>query len=188
MTTLESTDLAQARQYFADTRDRVAEASTGLSEAQWRFKPAPDRWSIAEILEHMVIVQERVLARMRDELAQAPAPEADRDSQAIDAIIFEKIPDRSMKAKAPAVLDPAGLWTVANTLERLSRNYERLTAFLESTPELREHVLDSPPLRFLTNGAYDSMDGYQWVITVAAHDQRHLNQILEVKEDSNYPA
>jgi hypothetical protein len=32
------------------------------------------------------------------------------------------------------------------------------------------------------------MDGYQWALTVAAHDQRHVFQILEVKADPNYPA
>jgi len=79
MTTLESTDLDQARQYFDRSRGRVVEVTTGLSNEQWRFKPAPDRWSIAEILEHMVIVHERVLGRVREQLPQAPAPPADRD-------------------------------------------------------------------------------------------------------------
>jgi uncharacterized damage-inducible protein DinB len=79
MTTLESTDIDQARQYFDRSRGRVVEVTTGLSDAQWKFKPAPDRWSIAEILEHMVIVHERVIRRVREELPQAPAPPPDRD-------------------------------------------------------------------------------------------------------------
>jgi len=46
-------DLDQARQYFAVTRSRLEKATTGLTDAQARFKPAPDCWSIAEILEHL---------------------------------------------------------------------------------------------------------------------------------------
>jgi len=187
MTTLPFTDLNQARQYFGQTRNRVIEVTTGLSDAQWRFKPAPDRWSIAENLEHMVIVQERVLGPVREQLAQAPPASADRDYEQVDRIIVEKIPDRSIKAKAPDFIQPTGQWTPLAALDRLARNYERLTGFVESTPDLREHVLESPPLRFVTNGEFEIMDGYQWALTVAAHDQRHVSQILEVQADPNYP-
>jgi hypothetical protein len=188
MTTLESTDLDQARQYFGQTLNRVHQVASGLSDAQWHFKPAPDRWSIAENLEHMVIVQERVLGPVREQLAQAPAPPAGRDCPMLDAIILEKIPDRSIKAKAPDFIEPTGQWALLPTLDRLYRNYERLIALVETTPDLREHVLEAPPLRIVTNGAHTTMDGYQWALTVAAHDERHVRQILEVKEDPNYPA
>jgi uncharacterized damage-inducible protein DinB len=187
MTTLESTDLTQAHQYFAQTRKRVLEVTTGLSDAQWRFKPAPDRWSIAENLEHMVMVQERILGPVREQLAQAPAPPADRDYEQVDRIVIEKIPDRSRKAKAPDHIAPTGQWSLPAALDRLARNYERLAGFVESTPDLREHVLESPPLRFVTNGEFETMDGYQWALVVAAHDQRHVSQILEVQADPNYP-
>ena len=188
MTTLETTDLEQARQYFDRTRGRVAEVTSDLSEAQWRFKPAADRWSISEILEHMVIVQERVLGPIRQQLAQAPAPAAGPECHQVDAIILEKIPDRSIKAKAPDFINPAGGWSQTEALDRLFQNYGRLAEFVESTPDLREHVLESPPLRIVTNGALTMMDGYQWALTAAAHDERHVRQILEVKADSNYPA
>ncbi|HWX42450.1 MAG TPA: DinB family protein [Blastocatellia bacterium] len=80
-----------ARQYFDRSRSRVVEVTTGLSDAQWRFKPAPDRWSIAEILEHMVIVHERVIGRVREQLPQEPAP-PERDYHKLDAVVIEKIP------------------------------------------------------------------------------------------------
>jgi hypothetical protein len=188
MTTLQSADLDQARQYFDYTRGRVIDVTAGLSESQWKFKPASDRWSIAELLEHMVMVQERFLGPICEQLAQAPAPPVDRDNRQIDAIVFERIPDRSIKAKAPEFIEPTGTWTLPAALDRLSRNYERLSEFVESNPGLREHILESPPLKIVTNGAFHTMDGYQWALTVAAHDERHVRQILEVKADPNYPA
>src|SRR5438067_1098609 len=166
--TLESTDLVQVREYFDYTRSRVADVTTSLSDAQWRFKPAPDRWSIAEILEHMVIVHERFLGPIREQLAQAPAPPPERDHEQVDALVPEKIPYRTIRVKAPDYIQPTGLWTLPAALDRLFRNYERLTAFIESTPDLRQHLLDAPPLRIVTNGAFDKMDGYQWALTVAA--------------------
>jgi len=187
MPTVQSTEIDQALEYFERTRQRVLEATTGLSDAQWRFKPAPDRWSIAENLEHMAIVQERVLGPVREQLAQAPAPEAGRNSQLLDRIILEKIPDRSIKAKAPEFLDPTGQWSQPEAMDRLLRNYRRLAAFVESSGDLRRHILEAPPLRIVTNGEFTTMDGYQWALTVAAHDERHVRQILEVQADPNYP-
>jgi len=188
MNTLETTDLELAREYFHQTRNRVVEATDRLSEAQLRFKPGPDHWSIAENLEHMVIVQERVLGPVRDWLLEAPAPPAGRDTRLIDTIVLEKIPDRSIKAKAPDFIQPVGDWALPLTLGRLFRNYERLIEYVESTPDLREHGLESAPLKIVTNGAFEIMDGYQWALTVAAHDERHVRQIIEVKAHPNYPA
>jgi hypothetical protein len=187
MTVIETTDLEQAQQFFERTRSRVLEVTEGLSAAQWQFKPAPDRWSIAENLEHMVIVQDRVLGPILGQLAQAPAASPDRDWRAVDAIILQRFSDRSLKAKAPEFVEPGGELSRDATLERFSRNYERMNAFIESTPGLREHVLESPPLRFVTNGEHTVADGYQWALTLAAHDERHVRQILEIKADTNYP-
>ncbi len=188
MITLEATDVEQAHQYFARTLKRVTDATLGLSDAQYRFKSAPDRWSISEILEHLVIVHERVLARIQEQLPTAPSPPADFNSRLVDAVIVDKIPDRTIKAKAPDFIEPAGLLSPSQSLDRISRSYERLAQYVESSPDLREHVLESPPLHVLTEGAYSLSDGYQWALTAAGHDERHVRQIEELKSHPNYPA
>ncbi|HKV95811.1 MAG TPA: DinB family protein [Candidatus Angelobacter sp.] len=188
MTTMVAADLEQARQYFAFTRKRLEEATAGLSGEQARFKPAPERWSIAEILEHLSIAHDRIMTRIVEQFPQAPASEPGRDSQTVDALILEKIPDRSMKASAPEFARPTSLVAPAEALDRIFRSYQRLAEFLESTADLREHVLEAMPLRFTTNGAHSTADGYQWALIAAAHDERHVRQILEVKASPNYPA
>lgn len=187
MTTLQTTEIEQARECLARSLGRVLEAANGLSDTQLRFKPAPDRWSIAENLEHIVIVQDRVLGPVREQLAQAPPPPPGTPTARIDAIVLERVPDRSIKAKAPAPIEPTGQWTLADVLERYSRNNERLAEWLESTPDLRDHSWESAPLKLLTNGEFTIMDGYQVVLTVAGHDERHVRQIEEVKGDPHYP-
>jgi hypothetical protein len=188
MITLEATDIEQAHQYFAHTVKRVTDATTGLSEAQYRFKSAPDRWSVAEILEHLVIVHERILTRIQEQLPAAPAPPADFNNRQVDAVILDKIPDRTIRAKAPDFIAPAGVLSPSQSLERISRSYERLADYVETSPDLREHVLESPPLHVLTGGAYSLSDGYQWALTAAGHDERHVRQIEELKSHPNYPA
>ena len=72
-------ELEQAHLYLRQTQNGIVGAVKGLSEAQWKFKPAPDQWSIAEIVEHAIFVQERVLGPMRQQLANAPAAPAGYD-------------------------------------------------------------------------------------------------------------
>jgi len=187
MPILVATEVEQARHYFEATRRHIVEATAGLSDAQFQFKPSPDRWSIAEILEHMVIVHERILTRVLEQLAQAPAPPTDRDSRLLDSIVLEKIPDRSIKAQAPEIIRPTGKIRPTEAVERIFSDYERLLSHVECAPDLREHILESPPLRIVTSGAYDTMDGYQWVLTAACHDERHVRQMEEVKESEGYP-
>jgi hypothetical protein len=188
MPVLESTDLDRAREYFDRTFHSIMKVTNGLSEPQWRFKPAPDRWSITEILEHMVLAEERILGPIREQLAQAPPPEAGRDNRAIDAMVLERMPETSPKVNAPAVIQPAGGWTLDAALTRLISNYRRLVEFIKSTPDLREHVLPAAPIKFLSQGKFETMDGYQFALTMAAHDARHVRQILELKADPNYPS
>ncbi len=184
---LQTNEINQAREYLHRSRNRVLELTKGVSEAQWKFEPAPDRWSIAETLEHIVTVQERLLGPVREQLAQAPPPPAGTDAALIDTIVWEKIPDRSMKVKAPAPLEPTGEWNQAEALARYSRNSERLVEWLESTPDLRNHSWESAPLKVLTNGEFMWMDGYQLILTAAGHEERHARQIEEVKADPQYP-
>ncbi|HLK63815.1 MAG TPA: DinB family protein [Bryobacteraceae bacterium] len=187
MPTLQSTEIDQALEFFDRTRKRAAEAANGLSEAQWHFKPSANCWSAAEILEHMVMVQERVLGPARALLLQAPPPPPEHETGVIDKIIMERIPDRSRKAEAPEPIKPSGQWDRTTTLERLSKNYNALAEFVASTPGLRDHAVESKPLQFITNGAYTKIDGYQLTLLVAAHDERHIRQILELRADPNYP-
>jgi hypothetical protein len=44
------TELEGSRKVFLD-------ATKGLSAAQWNFKPAPDRWSVAECSEHIALAE-----------------------------------------------------------------------------------------------------------------------------------
>jgi DinB superfamily len=187
MTTVIANDLEQARRYFAQTKSRIAATARGLSPAQLRFKPSPDRWSILEILEHMATVHQVVLRRVLEQLPQAPGPEPGRDSQLLDALVVKKIPDRSIKAKAPEFIQPTGEVAPEDSLARIFADYERMIEILEATPGLREHILESPPLRVVTQGAHTTLDGYQWVLTAAAHDERHVRQIEELKTDPGYP-
>jgi hypothetical protein len=185
---LTSSELEQARLYLQQTRSYMVGATIGLSEAQWNYKPAPNCWSISEILEHVVAVQEFVMGPIRAELAQAPASAAHPDYKRVDGIVIHMLPVRLNKFKGPEALRPSGQWAPAEATARLLRNNERLIEYIESAPDLRQHMRQSPPLKAVSNGEFEFMDGYQWALAAGAHTERHAKQILEIKADPNFPA
>ena len=180
-------ELEQARLFLQQTRNAVIGATKGLSKAQWTFKPAPGQWSIAENLDHIVIVQERVLGPILSQLASAPAPWANRDYKAVDAIVIHQFPTRLAKFPAPEFVRPVDQIVPQELLDRLRTNYVRMMDYLESTPGLRHYAGEAAPLKAVSNGAYEVMDAYQWVLAAAAHTERHAKQILEVIADDSFP-
>src|SRR5437870_4758993 len=107
--TLTPCELEQAQSYLQQTREGLVGATKGLSEAQWKFKPAPERWSIAEIVEHVVVVQDRVLGPVREQLASAPPAPAGYDYKRVDTVVINHFPNRLSKFQAPEFIHPSGL-------------------------------------------------------------------------------
>ena len=110
---------------------------------------------------------------------KAPAGAPDRDTAKIDALILAALPDRSNKRQAPPQFVPTGRWTEEETLDHFLKSRAKTIQFLESTPDLRAHVVDSP--------LGQPMDAYEWLLFMAGHSERHTKQILEVKADPNFP-
>ena len=160
------------------TRQGVLDATKGLSDAQWKFKPAPDRWSVAEVLEHITVAEDYLFENGAEKALKGPASAPDRDSKKMDAAILAMVPDRSVKRQAPDQLVPTGRWSPAETLEHFEKSRARTIEFLKDTPDLRGHTSDSP---------FGPMDSYEWIIFISAHSERHTKQILEVKADPNFP-
>ena len=177
--TLTQADRDRGLKYLEQTRDAIVAATKGLSEAQMKFKPAPDRWSVAETLEHIALAEDFLLQNLTNKIMKSPAGPADRDTARADAMVLAMIPDRSHKAQAPPPLVPTGRWPPAETLDHFQKSRAQTIAFLESTPDLRQHVADSP--------LGQPLDAYEWLLFVSAHSERHTKQILEVKADPNFP-
>jgi hypothetical protein len=177
---LTAADREKATKYLEQTRDGVIAATKGLSEAQMKFKPAPDRWSVAETLEHIALAEDYLMGNITQKIMKAPAGAADRDTAKVDAMILAALPDRTQKRQAPGPLVPAGRWTPAEALAHFEQSRAKTMEFLQTTPDLRQHVSSDNPLK-------QPMDAYDWLLFIAGHSERHTKQIAEVKADPNFP-
>src|SRR6266568_9498678 len=98
-------DKDKALAYLESTKKGVLDATKGLSEAQWNFKAAPDKWSVAQCTEHIAAAEDFVRGMIVEKVMKAP-PAPDRDIAKLDAGVMAMIPDRSTKAQAPEPLVP----------------------------------------------------------------------------------
>jgi DinB family protein len=178
---LTEADKSRALDYLESTKKGVLEATKGLSAAQWSFKPGPDRWSVAEVMEHIAAAED-LLRGVAEQTMKSPAVPA-RDAaevKKIDETVLTAVPDRSHKAQAPEPLRPTNRFGSPQEAQKhFVQTRAETEAFLKNTPELRAHLADSP---------LGKLDGYEWVLLIAAHSERHTKQILEVKADPSFPA
>jgi hypothetical protein len=168
-----------AVQYLESTKKGVLEATKGLSEAQWNFKPAPDRWSVAQVMEHIAAAEDFLLALDKEKVMTAPAGEVGRDVKKTDEAVLAMVPDRTHKAQAPEPLVPTNRFgSPEGSIKHFVASRVTTEDFLKSTAGMRDHVMESP---------MGKLDAYEFVLLVAAHSERHTKQINEVKADPNFP-
>jgi len=176
---LSQADKEKALELLESTKKDVLDATKGLSEAQWNFKPAPDRWSIAECMEHIAASEDFIRGMIVEKVMLAPAA-PDRDVAKIDAAIVTGVEDRSRKAQAPEPLKPSNRFgSPQAAIDHFVESRAKTEDFLKNTPGLRDHAADSP--------VGTKWDAYEFVLMIAAHSERHTKQMLEVKADPNFP-
>jgi uncharacterized damage-inducible protein DinB len=152
----------------------------GLNDAQWKFKPAPNVWSVAECAEHIVLSEDFIFNSARG-ILKTPAVDRMPSSNAeVDKKFVVGVEDRSHKATAPEPIVPSGKINSPADAARefIARRDKTIEYVKTTTDDLRIHVADGPA---------GKMDAYQFLILLAAHSTRHTAQIREVEANAGFP-
>jgi len=113
------------------SRSIFHEALRGVSPAQARFKPAPDRWSILECAEHLA-QSEQIL--FGDALAGLNMPPAATQSKVSKESLLEVWGTANVKVKSSGDYDPIGRWPDLATIEKVfDARRERSIDFVTET-------------------------------------------------------
>lgn len=164
------------------SRRLLLDAVAGMSASQWRFKPAPERWSIAECVEHVALTEDFYYDLIIGRLRNSPAEPAKREEvKGKDDEVLAKMPDRSSKRVTSPALEPKGRWpTPAEAVKHFQQSRDRLVNYVRTTrDDLRDH--------FQAHRAVGLIDGYQWILLASGHVRRHVQQIEEVKASPGFP-
>lgn len=176
--TLTAAEREHAVKLLEASRDAMLKAIDGLSDEQWKWKPAPERWSVAECAEHIAST-EALLPQLLEQLMQSPAgPPPEKPAK--DEEVVRWVRDRNQRFQAPNEIRPTG---------RFATREELVKGFTEGRQRLIEYVRTTQePLRSRTRAhPAGPLDGYQWILLVAGHTDRHLAQIKEVMATEGFP-
>jgi len=170
-----------ALQHLHASRRRLLETVAGLSPEQRSFKPAGDCWSVADCVEHIIVVEHFVLDSVDRRLQSAPEPEKQAEVAGKDEVIQQRVPARDIRVKGPEAVLPTGRWPdFATLLDQFEAARNRSIQFTSGTEaDLRNHFFPHPFL-----GQFDC---YQWLLFIGTHCERHVRQMEEVQKNAEYP-
>ena len=152
-----------------------------VSDEQWKFKPASNAWSVAEVAEHITL-SEGLLYSIVQKTLLAPADDAKAKTlTGNETQLLVSVMDRSVKAQAPEVIKPTGRFATKNGLiEAFKIARDQTINYVKTTQDpLKNHVARHP--------AFGELTTYQWLVFIAGHANRHVAQLEEVKTNSNFP-
>jgi uncharacterized damage-inducible protein DinB len=164
--------------YLSATRRQVLDTVQNLSPTQLDYQPAPDRWSPAQIVEHLAIVEGFILIRIDATLKSPQSQQSawqDRDNDLIAATR-----SRETRVQAPERALPTGQLPHDELFRKFEANRNRIIEFVATTDAPLRKMCSPHPV-------FGDIDCYQWLLAVAAHSERHHAQILEVVADRNFP-
>lgn len=158
------------------TRNLMLTAIDGVSELQAQKKPAPERWSVLECVEHLALTERGIFAAMQANLKAPQASVADRArTKGKTEILGQFMPDRSRKATAPVEVAPRGEFKTLAAARAAFEAARKDTITFVTTTDLPLHSYVSKHF------AFGELDVYQWFVLMAGHVERHTKQINEVK-------
>lgn len=163
------------------TKDQLLKDVQGLTDAQLEYKPAADRWSVIECVEHITLIEKAIMDG-EQKLVQQPAnPERRKDIKTTDEQIIKNVEDRSHKVKAPEFGVPKHNYSSnAEVIKAFTEQRDKLIEYVTNTKDvMRDHITDHPVL--------GTIDAYQLLLLDAAHTNRHTQQLQEVKADPGFP-
>ena len=162
------------------SRAAVAAAVDAVPEPVRATRPAPARWSVNEILEHLALVERRFDRVVREAIARTRegglGPER-AGRVAIPDELMARVDSRSERRDAPAETVPTGSLSDRDAWAAMGDARQAFQRTLTDADGLALSEVVAEHQR------WGSLTAYQWVELLARHESRHAAQILESAAD-----
>lgn len=164
------------------TNDRVREKLKNtlghLTQDQTSALPPDEKWTIAEIVEHLSMVEDGMVRICTKLLRKAEAEGRAADGRVqISAAFNEKTAGiENQKLEAPQIVHPSGEKSIAESIAKLDDNRARLN-------DLRPmfESFDGTENKF-PHPYFGDLSAHEWLVLIGGHEARHLKQIRKMIE------
>jgi hypothetical protein len=156
------------------TQSWLQDETSSLTPVQWNFRPAPNRWTVAEVVQHLVISEPNYWTLLQNGLKQQPQKLA---HTATDADVLWYGIDRTRHDKTSPDENPLNQTIDAAQAMRtfLAMHAKLLTLAKTTDDDLRAHSVPEW-----------GVDAYQCLLEISTHEQRHILQIREIKASPGF--
>jgi hypothetical protein len=157
------------------TESWLADEVSRLSPAQLNFRMAPGKWTVAEVVEHLVIADPTYWQLFQDGIKEPPKH---LEKQAPDADVLWYGINRTEHQKTEPRKDPKGqAIDIRRALDSFRKLHSMMLDYARTTDQdLRGHAVQEW-----------GVDAYQCLLEISTHTQRHILQIREIKADPGFP-
>ena len=172
MAQLSEGDRMFAIKYLKASQQYIIDAVSDLDEETFNWTPADGGWSVANCLEHILSTETAFHGMVQGGVASNEA-DPEYDNSYADGVLIANFNNRANAVTTSEAFEPSGKWTTKEEmLNALEESRSMLAEYLESTDhDLRHYSMTIP---------VGTIDAYQIYLLIAAHGQRHTNQMLEV--------
>jgi hypothetical protein len=167
--------------------ENAAAAFGDLSAHQLNWKPAPDEWSVAQCLDHLLLTNGQMsvpLKRKVDGEANSFWETWSPLSGVLGPFLLKsmKADDKKFKAPSQTIVPPSEL--PADIVGKFRENIDEVIAIIRESEKLDPHraVITSPFMRLMT---YRLSDGLNIMVE---HCRRHIRQAKRVMGTPGFPA
>jgi hypothetical protein len=168
------TRLAETMDYVEEKRRELLQSFEGVEGDRLCRRTAPDGWSVAEILEHLRMVESGVARLITKRVGQAKEAGLGEEKSTVSVLPsfnpYSAMLDKAV-LKAPATVQPRPNIDISDALEGLESSREALRAAVVSASGLALGEVKH------THQILGELDLYQWLIFVGQHEGRHRKQI-----------
>ena len=164
------------------SRATLLSAARGLSSAQFTWKPAPDRWSVAETLEHVALVEGLMQGRLNRMSGAEASDEAAERVRPKSETLVQVVRNRQTKRNAPGPAQPQGAFTTFEAFEEHFIPLRQISISFVQTTDAPLHAVTQ------VHPALGELSGHQWLCLLSAHCDRHTEQAHEVRATPGFPS
>jgi hypothetical protein len=166
--------LAETMGYVEEKRRELLQSFEGVPGDRLCRRAAPDRWSVAEILEHLRMVESGIARLITKRVSQAREAGLGEEKSTVSVMpSFDPYSTMLEKAvlQAPVTVVPRANVDISEALDGLESSREALRAAVVSANGLSLGEVKH------THAILGELDLYQWLIFVGQHEGRHKKQI-----------
>jgi len=167
-------DIQEQHESFKKKREDLLQQLGSLSSEVLSFKAAPDKWSIVEVVEHLVIAEKDLLKQLSTNVPTSTLDPESKTPEKYQTVI--KVMVRDIPVDVPdESLQPHGRLPLNELLRLWDAMRKRLAELLA---EIKSENIGNPVYRHPYGGPLDISETLQFFEVHFDNHMRHIDRIL----------